>query len=334
MHIYYKGKLIRPYTKGKCIKAVTGALKLITDYKFDNTAYNLFPDFNEGFTYTYEDIVEDNITTRTIHSPTLPTEISFENSSGLLEVNYLDTSELTSTYNLFYNCTNLTYVNLSKSNFSKVETIERMFTSCINLVTIDGLNDLDVSKVHNMGGLFSDCRKLVEANVSKWDISNVTNFGAMFRRCYELTSLDINNWDTRNAKLMSGIFTNCSKLTSLDLSNWNTDNVSTINQMFYGCSKLTSVKLFNNLNDGVDVLYLFGKCDMLNEVKILNSDYNTVNTITSVLPTKTTDYISTLDISGIDDIGQVDIETLNDNNWTIISHTILNNARLGQTKLN
>ena len=209
-----------------------------------------------------------------------------------------------------------------------------MFTSCINLVTIDGLNDLDVSKVHNMGGLFSDCRKLVEANVSKWDISNVTNFGAMFRRCYELTSLDINNWDTRNAKLMSGIFTNCSKLTSLDLSNWNTDNVSTINQMFYGCSKLTSVKLFNNLNDGVDVLYLFGKCDMLNEVKILNSDYNTVNTITSVLPTKTTDYISTLDISGIDDIGQVDIETLNDNNWTIISHTILNNARLGQTKLN
>jgi hypothetical protein len=65
-----------------------------------------------------------------------------------------------------------------------------------------------------------------------------------------------------------------------------------------------------------------------------NSDYNSVNKIVAELPTKTTDSMGTLNITGIDDVSQIDINTLNSKYWIIISHTILNNARLGQTKLN
>ena len=339
MKIFHKGKLVSQYGKGRKIEGRTKITRrLITQYKFDKSIYdNLIPEFNpESTNYEIVDVCFDteDIVTRAIYSNKPPTSISFEDKAGLLEVYYVDTSRLTSASNLFYNCENLTYVDLRNSDFSNVETIERMFTSCVNLLTIDGLNELNVSKVHNMGGLFSDCRKLSEINVSNWDVSKVTNFGAAFRRCYEITTLDISNWDTSSATLMSGMFTSCTKLLSIDLSNWNMNNVTTVNQMFYDCSKLTSLNLYNHLNVGVDTLYLFGKCNSLNEVKIYNSDYNSVNKIIVQLPTRTQDSLGALNIIGIDDINQVDMTTVNSKYWTIVSHTILNNARLGQTKLN
>ena len=288
----------------------------IAEYKFTNST-DIIPVFNEEYTYTYEDVVEGEVTTRTIYSVSLPTEISFQGITQLIEVNYLETSNMISAYNLFYNCTNLTYVDLSSSDFSKIETIERMFTSCTNLVTIDGLNNLDVSNVNNMGGIFSDCRKLLEINVSNWNVSKVTNFGAAFRRCYKIITLDINNWDTSSAVLMSGMFTNCTELLSIDLSNWNMNNVTTINQMFYGCSKLTSINLYNHLNDGVDTLYLFGKCTSLNRVEICNSDYNTINMIISVLPTKTSTASGSLDVINVDKINKVNISIAKSKYWNI-----------------
>ena len=46
----------------------------IAEYKFNNTLYDLIPEFNAEFTdYTYEDIVDGEVTTRTIYSSSLPT---------------------------------------------------------------------------------------------------------------------------------------------------------------------------------------------------------------------------------------------------------------------
>ena len=156
---------------------------LILQYKFDASInIDLIPEFNEEFiNYEIVDETHDNITNRIIYSSYLPSKISFEEQKSLIELNYINTSNLTSTYNLFYNCTNLIYVDLRNSDFSNIETIERMFTYCSNLLKIDGLNDINISKVHNMGGLFSDCVKIKELEVSNWDVSQVTNFGAVFR---------------------------------------------------------------------------------------------------------------------------------------------------------
>ena len=50
---------------------------VITKYKFNNTLYDFFPEFNEGFTYTYTDEVNGTVTTRTIDSDSSPTLIRF-----------------------------------------------------------------------------------------------------------------------------------------------------------------------------------------------------------------------------------------------------------------
>ena len=306
----------------------------IAEYKFTNSS-DLVPVFNEELTYTYEDVEDGGVTTRTIYSDSLPTMINFAGKTNLLEVYYLETSNLTSAFDLFYSCTSLTYVDLRNSDFSKVKTIERMFNTCTNLVAIDGLNDLDISNVDNMGGVFSDCRKLPEINVSNWNVSKVTNFGAIFRRCYELTTIDLSNWDTSNGVLMSGIFTNCSKLIEIDLSNWKMDNVITINQMFYGCSKLTSVKLFNHINSNVDITYLFTNCKVLNKIEIYNSDFNTINSIISVLPDKTSAVPGTLNIKGVYKMSQVNLTSALSKYWIVIrDQGAVKNIHIGDNLVN
>lgn len=36
--------------------------QIIAEYKFNNILYDLIPEFNEGFEYTYEDVLEGNTT--------------------------------------------------------------------------------------------------------------------------------------------------------------------------------------------------------------------------------------------------------------------------------
>ena len=77
--------------------------------------YDYFPEFDEGYSYTYTDSTSDSITTRVIESNSLPTEMLFGSESGanvwtnaLLEVTYLDTSSLITAYTLFACCQYLT----------------------------------------------------------------------------------------------------------------------------------------------------------------------------------------------------------------------------------
>lgn len=264
---------------------------LIAQYKFNKTINeNLIPAFNEDYiNYNVVDESSDNkdIISRSIYGLELPTKISFEGQTSLIESNYLNTSNMTSAYNLFYNCANLTYVDLRGSDFSKIETIERMFTYCSNLLTIDGLNDIDISNVNNMGGLFSDCSKIQELNVSNWDVSKVTNFGAAFRRCPELTNIDVSKWDTSSGVIMSGVFTNCTGLIEIDLSNWNMSNSNSVSQMFYGCSALMKLKMCANLNQDAVTTYWFGKCNSLIDVQLTDFDVYTINKVIDELPTRT-----------------------------------------------
>ena len=331
MKIMINGKNVSPRGRLGEMKAYskTNYYK-VAEYKFDNSS-DVFPEFNEGYAYIYEDVVEGNNTTRTIYGTNFPKSICFQNLAYLLEVHYIETSELTSAYNLFYNCAYLTYVDLSYSDFSKVTTMERMFTSCPKLTTIVGLNDLDVSNVNNMGGLFSGCNKLTDINISNWDVSKVTNFGAMFRYCNEIITMDLKNWDTSSAEIMSGIFTTCNKLTTVDVSGWNIDNVTTLNQAFYGCGKLTSLSLFNYIGDDVDIRFLVDKCSSLNEVELLNSDYNTVNKVISALPTKSTSSRGTLNIAGVDDISQVNVNGASNKYWNVIDNYMIAEYKFDNT---
>ena len=130
------------------------------------------------------------------------------------------------------NLSNLSYIDASKLDTSKVENMYSMFSRARGLENLD-LSKWDTSKVKNMAGMFEEARGLENLDLSKWNTSQVTNMGAMFSDT-RLTNLDIGGWDTSQVKNMGYMFSEASRLTNLDLSRWDTSQVTDMEYMFYG----------------------------------------------------------------------------------------------------
>ena len=103
-------------------------MSIIAKYKFNSSIDTLFSEVNTGFVYTHTDIDNgDGTITRTIYSDNLPTSIRFEACEGLLEVLYLNTSELTTLRKTFKNCYNVTSINTADWDTSKVTSLFEAF---------------------------------------------------------------------------------------------------------------------------------------------------------------------------------------------------------------
>ena len=65
---------------------------------------------------------------------------------------------------MFYGCKNLTTLDLSSFNTSKVNDMNRMFYNC-NKLTILDLSNFDNSKIYSIYGMFLDCNSLTTVKV-------------------------------------------------------------------------------------------------------------------------------------------------------------------------
>ena len=110
-----------------------------------------------------------------------------------------------------------------------------------NLITIEGLANLNTSEVTDMSSMFGICYSLTSLNVSSFNTAKVEFMDAMFQGCASLTSLDVSNFNTSNVTTMYAMFQGCSSLTSLDVSKFNTAKVEVMNYMFQGCESLTTI---------------------------------------------------------------------------------------------
>ena len=140
----------------------------------------------------------------------------------------------------FRSCNKLTSVNLNKLDTSNVTDMNYMFNNCSKLTSID-FSRWNTSKVTNMSDMFSYCNSLTSLDLSGWNTSKVTNMRYIFNGCSSLTSIDsIFGWDTSNVTYMSYMFVDCSSLTFVgDLSKWDTSNVINMSNMFNNCSELS-----------------------------------------------------------------------------------------------
>ena len=106
-----------------------------------------------------------------------------------------------------------------------------MFYGMSNL-TLLNLSSFDTSKVTDMHHMFYGMSNLTSLNLSNFDTSKVTNMEYMFCGMSNLTSLDLSNFDTSNVTNMDDMFYDMSNLASLDLSNFNTSKVVVMREMF------------------------------------------------------------------------------------------------------
>ena len=183
-----------------------------------------------------------------------------------LDVSKFDTSKVTTMHGMFNNCRLLTKLNVSKFDTSKVTDMYGMFNGCSALKELD-VSKFDTSKVTDMASMFCDCRALTELDLSNFNTSNITSLYYMFRNCRLLTKLDVSNFDTSNVTSMSYMFDECRALTELDLSNFNTSNVTSMSYMFNGCRALTELNLSNfDTSNVTNMTYMFYKCTSLREI--------------------------------------------------------------------
>ena len=124
-----------------------------------------------------------------------------------------------------------------------VDNMNYMFGHCRNLTSLD-LSNFDTSKVTNMWGMFCGCRSLTTLDLSGFDTSNVLDMSFMFDSCYSLTTLDLSNFNTSKVRNMSYMFYNCPRLTTIkgviDMK-----SCEYCGNMFTNCPKLTGVKIKN-----------------------------------------------------------------------------------------
>ena len=161
---------------------------------------------------------------------------------------------VTSCKNMFYGCRNLTELDLSNFDTSKVTTMTNMFGGCEALQTLN-LSGFNTSNVTDMSSMFFTCGNLETLDLSDFDTSNVTNMGGMFSSCFNLQTVDVSNFNTSNVTDMGGMFEQCRNLTDLDLSNFDASNVSSVSSMFWDCSSLTNLKFVKNLGKGFTADY-------------------------------------------------------------------------------
>jgi surface protein len=91
-----------------------------------------------------------------------------------------------------------------------------MFCKCDQLTGLD-LSGFDTSKVTDMSSMFTWCNNLTELDVSSFDTSKVTDMGSMFMSCSKLAELNVSNFNTENVVYMNGIFAQTTALDTLAL---------------------------------------------------------------------------------------------------------------------
>ena len=192
------------------------------------------------------------------------------NLETITGLEYLNTEKVTNMSYMFYGCSKLTSLDVSKFNTANVTEMNSMFASCFELTSLD-VTKFNTANVTNMSRMFSSCPKLTFLDVTKFNTANVTNMSYMFSNCQTLTSLDVTKFNTANVTNMSCMFSDCSQLTSLDVSKFNTANVTDMNSMFASCLKLTSldVSKFNTMNV-TNMSYMFHKCSKITSLDVTN----------------------------------------------------------------
>ena len=166
----------------------------------------------------------------------------FEDKSGITEIKIEGTIHAgKSAQQLFDGFNNVESMDLRGLDTSKVTSMYNMFADCNNLKSLD-LSGFDTSHVTNMQNMFWHCSSLTSLNLKGFDTSQVKNTYAMFQGCSSLTSLDLSDFETPNITDTHNMFYECSHLKSLDVSKFDTSHAY-IGGMLSGCTSLSKIVL-------------------------------------------------------------------------------------------
>lgn len=269
-----------------------GGLFTIAGSMDEGTNDIIFPKWNE---------YADKVTSAVVTAQNVTTTCFwFSKCSNLTEIDFsgFDTSRLECMRHMFANCRSLESLDLSNFDTSHVTDMALLFFNCRKLDGLD-VSHFDTSQVTSMDNMFSGCRSLTSIDLSRFDTSKVTDMACMFADCEKLTELNVETFDTSQVTAFDGMFDNCSGLTALDVSHFDTSQAKSIRSMFSRCTGLTSLDLSNfDTSQVTDMSFLFQGCRGLTSLDL--SNFDTSQTINMGDMFAVCDSLTSLDLSNFD----------------------------------
>ena len=182
----------------------------------------------------------------------------FEGCSGLRTITLPSNTNIKRVQTMekmFYGCTNLVTINNFTAFFNNEDngvnnvlwTTERMFQNCNNLTTVEFPATFKTNNVRLMNYMFYGCSRLTTLDISSFTTSRTDqgiDMESMFEGCQQLSSITFNsNFTGGHVTNMKKMFFNCNALTSLNLSSFNTTYVTNMSDMFNECTSLSALDL-------------------------------------------------------------------------------------------
>ena len=148
-------------------------------------------------------------------------------------------------------------------------TTSYWFANCSALTTIQGMENLNTSKVTSMASMFNGCSSLKSLNLSKFNVGEVTTMSRMFQGCSALGSLSLSSFDPRKVTTTERMFSECRGLTSITFGTFNTVSLTNTSFMFYNCKKISSLNLSTMITDKVtNMKSMFDGCETLTSLNL------------------------------------------------------------------
>ena len=243
---------------------------------------------------------------------------------------------------MFHNIFNITTINLSNFDTSRVTNMSYMFFSSPMVRELD-LTNFDTRNVTNMYEMFDNMTFLTKIKFSdKFDTGNVTNMGRMFSRLRSIEQLDLSHFNTGKVIDMAAMFLNSSALTSLDLSSFDTRNVTHMNNMFQGVVGVSRLRLNNFNTEKVENMSgMFAYMDELEDLDVSSFDTRKVTNMygmfSGVKKLRSLNVVN-FNTNAVTNMGYMftnmaALENLNVNNFNTSAVTNMNNMFSGMTNL-
>jgi len=120
-------------------------------------------------------IEKENNIKRNISNGTYYIYLEDDENSVIMKWN----TNLTSTRNMFYNCSNITEIDLTEFDLTLITNMGNMFYNCYNLTKVF-FGNYDTPNLNKTYGMFSGCYNLPSIDLSTINTSNVDNMKLMF----------------------------------------------------------------------------------------------------------------------------------------------------------
>ena len=148
------------------------------------------------------------------------------NLETIKDLKYLNTEQVTDMNYMFYGCSKLTSLDVTKFNTANVTNMSYMFESCSALSSLD-LSNFNTAIVTDMSYMFYGCSALSSLDLSNFYTKEVGNMVCMFSGCSALKTIYASEkFVTSKVQSGEGMFAWCKNLkgTILEYNNSKTDH--------------------------------------------------------------------------------------------------------------